>query len=239
MPDLAVPPEKVKAFIQRWESSGAAERANYQLFLTELCDIIEAPRPEPTRPEDEHNAYVFERAVTFHHGDGTTSTGRIDLYKRGCFVLEAKQGSDQAAEEAFALAAKPRRLRRGTAVRGTQGWDDAMLAARGQAEQYAKALPAAEGWPPFLLVVDVGHAIELFADFSGIGKTYTHFPDVRSYRIGLHELEQEATRERLRQMWTEPLALDPSRRSARVTTHRGGTLCRPTCGQELLLFPRC
>ena len=87
-----------------------------------------------------------------------------------------------------------------------------MLAARGQAEQYAKALPAAEGWPPFLIVVDVGHAIELFADFSGIGKTYTHFPDVRSYRIGLHELEQKANRERLRQMWTQPLALDPSRR---------------------------
>ena len=45
----------------------------------------------------------------------------------------------------------------------------------------------------------------------------THFPDVRSYRIGLHDLEQDATRERLRQMWTEPYALDPSRRSAKVT----------------------
>ena len=36
------------------------------------------------------NAYVFERNVTFHHPDGSTSTGRIDLYKRGCYVLEAK-----------------------------------------------------------------------------------------------------------------------------------------------------
>ena len=48
-------------------------------------------------------------------------------------------------------------------MRGTRGWDTAMLAARGQAERYAKALPVSEGWPPFLVVVDVGHSIELFA----------------------------------------------------------------------------
>jgi hypothetical protein len=49
--------------------------------------------------------------------------------------------------------------RRGTAIRGTAGWDQAMLRARNQAEQYAKALPAADGWPPFLIVVDVGYSI--------------------------------------------------------------------------------
>jgi len=26
------------SFIERWASSGVAERANYQIFLTELCD---------------------------------------------------------------------------------------------------------------------------------------------------------------------------------------------------------
>lgn len=81
------------AFLQRWERSAAAERANYQLFLSELCDFLEVPRPDPSGPDPGQNSYVFERAVTFHNGDGTTSTGRIDLYKRGCFVLEAKQGS--------------------------------------------------------------------------------------------------------------------------------------------------
>ncbi len=40
-------------------------------------------------------------------------------------------------------------MKRGTAIRGTHGWDEAMLAARGQAERYAKALPVSEGWPPF------------------------------------------------------------------------------------------
>ncbi len=84
--------EHIEAFVTRWKASGAAERANCQLFLAELCDILHTPRPEPTTPHDEANAYVFERSVTFNNGDGTTSPGRIDLYKRGCFVLEAMQG---------------------------------------------------------------------------------------------------------------------------------------------------
>ena len=70
--------------------------------------------------------------------------------------------------------------RRGAGVRGTVGWDEAMLRARNQAEQYAKALPVADGWPPFLIVVDVGYSIELFADFSGAGKAYVPFPDSRA-----------------------------------------------------------
>ena len=50
-----------------------------------------------------------------------------------------------------------------------------MRNARNQAESYAKSLPAEEGWPPFLVIVDVGHVIELYADFSlqgSDGKTY-------------------------------------------------------------------
>ena len=128
----------VDLFIDRWQQSGAAERANYQLFLSELCDVLGVARPEPTGPDDAKNAYVFERDVTFDHGDGTPSTGRIDLYKRGCFVLEAKQGSDSAPEAAdrptlFGDATASRRSKR-TAVRGTTAWDDAMVRARGQAE---------------------------------------------------------------------------------------------------------
>ena len=86
-------PDPAAAFIARWRQSGAAERADYQLFLSELCDLLAVARPDPSRADDQGNAYVFERAVHFDHGDGTHSAGRIDLYKRGCFVLEAKQGS--------------------------------------------------------------------------------------------------------------------------------------------------
>ena len=34
-------------FIERWRNSAAAERANYALFLSELCDFLEVPRPDP------------------------------------------------------------------------------------------------------------------------------------------------------------------------------------------------
>jgi hypothetical protein len=54
-------------FVTRWQDSAAAERANYQLFLTELCDILAVPKPEPTRPDVSQNAYVFERDVTFQN----------------------------------------------------------------------------------------------------------------------------------------------------------------------------
>src|SRR5256714_11288925 len=130
---------EVQEFIVRWKESGAAERANCQSFLSELCDVLEVARPQPAQAKDEQNAYVFERAVTFHNGDGSTSTGRIDLYKRGCDVPEAKQGSHgsqpgTSSHGNIAESTKSSRTRRGTAVRGTLGWDVAMRSARGQAE---------------------------------------------------------------------------------------------------------
>lgn len=215
--DDAKPSIDIESFIARWAASGAAERANYQSFLKELCDVLGVSHPEPTLPDDSKNAYVFERAVTFINGDGSTSIGRIDLYKRGCFVLEAKQGSDRAVRSALEVAIAPRKSRKGAAVRGTRGWDAAMLGARGQAEQYARALPVSEGWPPFLIVVDVGHSFELYADFTRSGKTYVAFPDPRSHRIMLADLAREDVRERLRLVWKDPLCLDPTRRSAKVT----------------------
>ena len=116
------PAAEVDAFITRWESSGAAERANYTLFLTQLCNILGVPQPEPTTPNAADNAYVFERDVTFDQGNGTATTGRIDLYKRGCFVLEAKQGSDQErAEEQAARALAPPSAKKSTKKKGTAG----------------------------------------------------------------------------------------------------------------------
>jgi hypothetical protein len=216
--------EQITSFISRWAASGAAERANFPGFVYELCSILDVALPEPTVPDDALNAYVFERAVTFSNPDGTTSSGRIDLYRRGCFVMEAKQGSD--AESADPLALKQPRRRRGTARRGTAGWDDAMLAARGQAEQYVRALEAEEGNPPFVVVVDVGHSIELFADFTRSGKTYVPFPDARNHRIMLRDLASAEVRERLRAIWLDPMSLDPSRRAAKVTREVADRLAR-------------
>ena len=206
----------VKAFVARWQQSAASERANYGLFLIELCEVLVLPRPEPATGEPERDGYVFERAVSFHNSDGTTSTGFIDLYRHDCFVLETKQGCEAKQEATLLEKAGLRtpRRRRGHGIRGTETWDAAMLRARGQAEQYAKALPE---WPPFLIVADVGHSIETYADFTGTGKHYAQFPDTNSFRIFLPDLVSEAVRERLRAMWLDPLSLDPTRHAARVT----------------------
>jgi len=91
------------------------------------------------------------------------------------------------------------------------------MRARAQAEGYARALPADEGRPPFLVIVDVGNVIELYAEFTRSGATYTPYPDPRSHRIALSDLGREEIRARLRLLWREPLALDPARKTARVT----------------------
>ena len=207
----------IDAYIERWRPSAASERANYVSFLKELCDLLDLPQPDPAKAETELNAYVFERRVDFDNGDGTTSFGFIDLYKRDCFVLEAKQGSERDQESDPLLVKRRKARAKGTAIRGNKAWDDAMVRARGQAERYAKALPVDDGWPPFLIVVDVGHVFELYADFSRSGKSYTAFPDPRRHRIHLDDLSKEGTRDLLRGVWTEPMALDPTRRSAKVT----------------------
>jgi hypothetical protein len=213
-------------FIARWHQSSAAERANYALFLSELCDYLELPRPDPSQANEDANAYVIDKAVYFKNLDGSSTTNYIDLYKRNCFVLEAKQGSNPLSNSPVSLssAKEPRRMKRGTAVRGTHGWDEAMLAARGQSERYAKALPVSEGWPPFLVIVDVGHSIELYADFSLMGKAYLPFPDSRTFRILHDQLERAEVKDRLRAVWLDPLSLDPSRETAKVTREVAGKL---------------
>ena len=205
-------------FVERWKKSGGAEMANSQLFLTELCDLLGVPHPDGTTTDTSTNNYVFEKAVQFNNGDGTVSNGRVDLFKASCFVLESKQGSERkAAEAAEALATKTRTTKKlaGTAARGTPAWDRAMKAAYKQAKGYAEAIP--NEWPPFLVVVDVGFCFDIYADFSGTGKSYVPFPDPRGYRVHLDRLRDERTRGLLTAIWTDPHSLDPSKISAKVT----------------------
>ena len=90
-PPPAISTEKVDAFITRWQGQeGGQERANYVSFLKELCGALDLPQPDPAAATHERNDYVFERAVQRHLDDGDT-IGRIDLYRKNSFVLEAKQ----------------------------------------------------------------------------------------------------------------------------------------------------
>ncbi len=182
--------DAVQAFIAAWGKVTTSEISTAQSFVNGLCTLLNLP--PPTHEPD----YMFERPISFSHGDGSSSAGRIDCYRRGHFVLEAKKLKNNIP---------------------TKGFDDALLRARSQAEGYARALPASEGRPPFVLVVDVGNVIELYAEFSRSGATYTPFPDPRSHRIKLAELARPEVQDTLRRIWTEPDSLDPARASARVT----------------------
>jgi hypothetical protein len=187
-----------QAFITKWSANTASELATAQSFVIELCALLGVAPPA----HEPH--YQFERPITFRHGDGSSSAGRVDCYKRGHFVWESKKL--KAGITAQVSGSAP-----------TKAFDDALLKARQQAEDYARALPAAEGRPPFVVVVDVGHVIELYAEFTRSGATYTPFPDPRSHRIRLAQLTEPAIRARLQALWTDPLSLDPSRISAKVT----------------------
>jgi hypothetical protein len=217
-------------FEARWKPAGGAERANYSLFLQDLCDLIGIARPDPTTDNPTQDAYVLERAVEFNDSGrsagavdahGKRSIGRIDLYKRGCFVLETKQGTEtpdqQKAAERAELGLLPEKRRKGHAVRGTTKWVQMMQTARQQALGYVRALPADEPRPLFVLVADVGYCIDLYSNFAGVGDQFVPFPDQTRYRLPLSKLAEEETQAMLRLIFTDPKELDPSRRAARVT----------------------
>ena len=165
----------IDQFISKWQDTeGGQERANYALFLTELCQILEVPSPDPAGATTETNDYVFERAVPRTGRDGAKSYGRIDLYKRGSFVLEAKQSRQKGGSKEIAqndLFVADRKAKATT----SREWDVLMLNARQQAEDYARHLPNSHEWPPFIIVCDVGNCFEIYADFTGKGRNYSQY----------------------------------------------------------------
>ncbi|HPY38995.1 MAG TPA: class I SAM-dependent DNA methyltransferase, partial [Thiolinea sp.] len=193
---MTVAIEASSAFIQRWQGKAGSEKANYQLFLTELCELLAVEKPQPAQANNHDNAYVFERRVDMFDSSGKSNPGFIDLYKRDSFVLEAKSTGKKI---------------------GSGGLDMALERAYNQAEGYIKNLPQFEKKPPFLIVTDVGHVLQVYSEFTCSGSTYTAFPDQNSYRIKLDDLHKPEIRERLKAIWLDPHSLDPSKKAALVT----------------------
>jgi hypothetical protein len=154
MGEFAVRPPHVEDFIKRWtERSGGAERANYALFLVELCDLLGVQRPDPAGEETERNEYVFERASrtkqpflyrSMRPGDVEPSWCRNrtarkqskkrekggEVYEQLAFALESGRGGGAAILE------RPRAKGRRAVQLST--WDALMRSARKQAENYAR-----------------------------------------------------------------------------------------------------
>jgi hypothetical protein len=207
-------------FLEKWSDSAAAERSNAQSFVLGLCAVLNVDPPHAATSDADRDAYVFEKPVTVAHEGRQQSIGFIDLFKRGHFILEAKQGSEKGGS------------RLGTAQRGTPAWHIAMQDAFGQATKYARAMDTP---PPFLIVTDVGHCFDLYASFDRTA-SYRAFPDAVNSRFYLRHLfrqphdaepdpieylpeERHLTEfgRRLRRVFTDPYGLDPSKHAANIT----------------------
>lgn len=213
--------------LKKWiGTEGGAERANYQMFLTELCQALDLPTPNPKGSG--LGDYQFEAPVKSEAALGTKGTGRIDLYKRDCFILEAKQSQLKPGEAPppdppasppvpiYDLFGNPVGFEQPKG-KAPPRYDRLMADARLQAERYALALPGEHKAPPFLIVADIGRAFEIYFDWSGNGRGYGFFPDQQSYRIALEDLRDEKVRALLRGIWTDPASVDPRLKAAQVT----------------------
>ena len=80
-----------------------------------------------------------------------------------------------------------------------------MLNARRQAEDYARALPASHGWPPFILVCDVGHVHRGLCRLLRPGKELHAVPRPPDRSASIwRTCAQAEVRERLMRIWTDP-----------------------------------
>ncbi|MDP3909022.1 MAG: hypothetical protein Q8Q14_01400 [Gemmatimonadales bacterium] len=93
--------EPLRALAERWADARAAERANFQSYLIELCDALDVARPGPAG-----GGYQFELAIRVVTKAGDEVPNYIDCYRRDYFAIEAKdeesgRSSDLLLRRAF------------------------------------------------------------------------------------------------------------------------------------------
>jgi hypothetical protein len=194
--------QNLRDLAARWEHVPAGERANAQLYLSELARALEVEPPQPRG-----SGYEFELPVKVVSRDGKESTNFIDLFKRGCFVLEAKDADGGGSDDA--------RLRR----------------AFGQALSYAHALPG--GPPPYLLVLDVGSTLLLWDRWAGSFGGFNLGHRVHLPTLADHPEEIAL----LRDVWMQPQVRDPRARAAAVTREVAARLAELSASLERRGFP--
>lgn len=195
----------IAGFIDRWAPS-AGERANKDSFLKELCHVLDLPDPDPKCGDSAKDRYVFERDVLIQAPDGKATTHFIDLYREGCFVLEAKQTAERATSK------------RPSKAPSTLGWENEMEKARSQAVRYALNITPS---PPCVIVCDIARCFDVHACFDGSAR-YQPFPIPEKKRIPFGDLATHA--ELLRTVWLDPHSLDPSRKAKEVSEEVAASL---------------
>ena len=225
-------PLTLPAFIARWQAADGPERGNMQLFLQELTQVLGLPRPEPTGPSSE---YCFEKQVPNYTPEGKFTKNYMDLYKAGCFILEAKRTPDKlrAKHEAGTgggggggKGAKPTIHAPGLpgmveepqagGYRANATYDARLELAFAQSIRYAMALGLQGPPPPFLIVCDIGHSFHIWNRYDPkAGGGYGGFGARRI--VMLDQLVEPDIQQLFRDIWMNPKALDASRLRASVT----------------------
>jgi len=195
--------ERLGAFSQTWAGKIGNEQQLAQPFLLALCEALGVAKPyEGELPAEE---YGFERWVQV---PGSSAKGRIDMYKAGHFVLEAKCGRSSGKEPGAAP------------VRDTKAyWDYIRRAYLDQARVYAGLLP--EGPPPLVIVVDVGWRFWIWGHTDG---RYEAFHSPHRIDIPLANVATEDNARVLLACFEDPSALDPTKHQARVTKEAAASI---------------
>ena len=186
--------DPLEPFIDRWQHSSGNERANYQMFFSELCDALGVTRPD-AKGSVTDDPYCFDKDITIYHPSGKKTPGYIDFYKADHFLIEAKQGGDRPGK--------------GTARRGTNSYLRAMEAAFVQAIAYTRNVSSK---PPFLLTCDIGDHFELWLGFNGDYGGYGARRD-----IALTDLRQPEIFDLFVDIFTDPQKRNPEKIAAKVT----------------------
>lgn len=100
--------DRVRAFVEKWQGRTGSEEANFQPFFSELCAAI-AVEP-PGLKTDGDDAYCYEKPVKMVLPGGRAKTGKIDAFKRGCFVFEAKMAGEKTNKRGTASHRKYMKL---------------------------------------------------------------------------------------------------------------------------------
>lgn len=206
----------IEEFVSQTRNSSGSEMSNSQSIFRDLCRVLRVPLPELKRADGD-NAYCFEEDVKASRGEHR----RIDVYNRGHFVFEAKQGVNPKAESDAIAKGRDRaghsRTVRGAGVRGTEDWQEAMKDGRYQAGRYAVHVSERhDPKPPFLIVADVGHCFWIWSSFSAdLRDDYGDFEPNAAF--AWQDLSRPEVFHFLRQIWLDPSSLNEEARGQRIT----------------------
>ena len=219
-----MPPDAIE-LISRWEDSGAAERANYQMFLSELCDIHRRPPPRP------HLARSREKPLRLrprHHPHQPGRLHRHQLHRslqgpplrlrNQTGPLRRRQTADELAKPA-ATKIRPRQARhRSPSTRPSNAPTTRPAATSPRCPPTRAARPSSSS-------ATSATAIDLYAEFTCTGGHYERFPDPESHRI--HPRRTCTARKSATASATSgsiPIRSIPRRHAAEVTRDIAGRL---------------